>query len=141
MGTMYLKCDFYFLVACCTLSIINFRRMLMHVLIFRVVLFVTNKLLPNYSRFSFLLACILQIPLIAVFSTASRKSTTKNNKRMSLYSIEFSPQIDSRLGDSDSQDYDQERVPPPVSPKPMTPRRVKRRSVMQRGTTSRHSTR
>lgn len=59
---------------------------------------------------------------------------------MSLYSIEFSPQIDSRLGDSDSQDYDQEQVPPPISPKPMTPRRVKRRSVMQRGTTSRHST-
>lgn len=59
---------------------------------------------------------------------------------MSLYSIEFSPQIDNRLGDSDSQDYDHEQVPPPVSPKPMTPRRVKRRSVMQRGTTSRHST-
>lgn len=55
---------------------------------------------------------------------------------MSLYSIEFSPQLDHRLGDSDSQDYD----PPPISPKPMTPRRVKRRSVMQRGTTSRHST-
>lgn len=59
---------------------------------------------------------------------------------MSLYSIEFSPQIDNRLGDSDSQDYDQEQVPPPISPKPMTPRRVKRRSIMQRGTTSRHST-
>lgn len=55
---------------------------------------------------------------------------------MSLYSIEFSPQIDNQLGDSDSQGYD----PPHVSPKPMTPRRVKRRSVMQRGTTSRHST-
>lgn len=57
---------------------------------------------------------------------------------MSLYSIEFSPQTDSRP-DSDSQDYDHEQ-PPPISPKPMTPRRVKRRSVMTRGTTSRHST-
>lgn len=58
---------------------------------------------------------------------------------MSLYSIEFSPQRE-RQGDSDSNDYDNENLPQPVSPKPMTPRRVKRRSVMQRGSSGRHST-
>lgn len=59
---------------------------------------------------------------------------------MSLYSIEFSPQMETRPGDSDSADYDGENIPVPVSPKPMTPRRVKRRSVMQRGSSGRHST-
>lgn len=56
---------------------------------------------------------------------------------MSLYSIEFSSQIENRNGDSDN-DFD--RLPAPVSPKPMTPRRVKRRSVMTRGSSGRHST-
>lgn len=54
---------------------------------------------------------------------------------MSLYSIEFSSQLDNRHGDSDN-DFDHM----PSSPKPMTPRRVKRRSVMQRGSCGRHST-
>nr|XP_023024000.1 uncharacterized protein LOC111512134 isoform X3 [Leptinotarsa decemlineata] len=68
---------------------------------------------------------------------ASRKSSRKNSKqRMSLYSIEFSSQLENRHGDSDN-DFDQ--IPPPVSPKPMTPRRVKRRSVMIRGSSGRHS--
>ncbi|KAJ8969994.1 hypothetical protein NQ314_001422 [Rhamnusium bicolor] len=56
---------------------------------------------------------------------------------MSLYSIEFSSQLENRHGDSDN-DFD--HLPPPVSPKPMTPRRVKRRSVMTRGSSGRHST-
>lgn len=56
---------------------------------------------------------------------------------MSLYSIEFSSQLENRNGDSDN---DFERLPAPVSPKPMTPRRVKRRSVMTRGSSGRHST-
>nr|CAI5867605.1 unnamed protein product [Callosobruchus analis] len=56
---------------------------------------------------------------------------------MSLYSIEFSSQLDNRQNDSDNEFY---HLPPPVSPKPMTPRRVKRRSVMTRGSSSRHST-
>lgn len=82
----------------------------------------------------------MPVPIITqLLSTASRKPARKNTKRMSLYSIEFSPQVDSRPGDSDSQDYEHEQ-PAAVSPKPMTPRRVKRRSVMQRGTTNRHST-
>ncbi|ENN81141.1 hypothetical protein YQE_02508, partial [Dendroctonus ponderosae] len=54
---------------------------------------------------------------------------------MSLYSIEFSSQLDPRHGDSDNEF---EHIP--SSPKPMTPRRVKRRSVMQRGSSGRHST-
>lgn len=56
---------------------------------------------------------------------------------MSLYSIEFSPQLGRPEDDSDSPVQD---AAPPMSPKPMTPRRVKRRSVMQRDSTSRHST-
>lgn len=68
----------------------------------------------------------------------SRKSSRKSAKqRMSLYSIEFSSQLDNRHGDSDN-DFD--HLPHPVSPKPMTPRRVKRRSVMTRGSSGRHST-
>ncbi|XP_066158141.1 uncharacterized protein [Euwallacea fornicatus] len=53
---------------------------------------------------------------------------------MSLYSIEFSSQLDNR------HDSDNELEHTPSSPKPMTPRRVKRRSVMQRGSSGRHST-
>lgn len=59
---------------------------------------------------------------------------------MSLYSIEFSSQLENRHGDSDSNDFDNDHLPQPVSPKPMTPRRVKRRSVMTRGSSGRHST-
>ncbi|XP_050519388.1 sodium/potassium-transporting ATPase subunit beta-1-interacting protein [Diabrotica virgifera virgifera] len=72
--------------------------------------------------------------------TSSCKSTRKNKNtkpRLSLYSIEFSSQLENRQNDSDN-DFDQ--VPTPVSPKPMTPRRVKRRSVMTRGSSGRHST-
>ncbi|CAG9759431.1 unnamed protein product [Ceutorhynchus assimilis] len=68
--------------------------------------------------------------------TSSHKSTRKHSKqRMSLYSIEFSSQLDNRPGESDNE-FDHM----PSSPKPMTPRRVKRRSVMQRGSSGRHST-
>lgn len=56
---------------------------------------------------------------------------------MSLYSIEFSSQLENRYGEG-SNDF--EHLPPPLSPKPMTPRRVKRRSVMTRGSSGRHST-
>lgn len=56
---------------------------------------------------------------------------------MSLYSIEFSTQLENRFGDGNN---DFEHLPPPLSPKPMTPRRVKRRSVMTRGSSGRHST-
>ncbi|KAG5877577.1 hypothetical protein JTB14_003728 [Gonioctena quinquepunctata] len=89
-----------------------------------------------------LLNSIIGICLSRMFleedDTSSRKSTRKNSKqRMSLYSIEFSSQLENRHGDSDN-DFDQ--IPPPVSPKPMTPRRVKRRSVMTRGSSGRHST-
>lgn len=62
------------------------------------------------------------------------------NKRTSLYSIEFSTQMDTRGGESDSPDYTHDHLPAPISPKPMTPRRVKRRSVMQRGSSGRQST-
>ncbi|KAJ8984510.1 hypothetical protein NQ317_010981 [Molorchus minor] len=89
-----------------------------------------KHVLPNTSA-SFL-SCLY------LYQTTSRKSSRKNTKqRMSLYSIEFSSQIENRHGDSDN-DFD--HVPPPVSPKPMTPRRVKRRSVMTRGSSGRHST-
>lgn len=74
------------------------------------------------------------------FLPASRKSSRKNTKRMSLYSIEFNSQLENRHGDSDSNDFDNDHLPQPVSPKPMTPRRVKRRSVMTRGSSGRHST-
>lgn len=57
---------------------------------------------------------------------------------MSLYSIEFSSQLENRH-DSDN-DFENDHLPQPVSPKPMTPRRVKRRSVMTRGSSGRHST-
>ncbi|KAL1492957.1 hypothetical protein ABEB36_011113 [Hypothenemus hampei] len=68
--------------------------------------------------------------------TSSHKSSRKNSKqRMSLYSIEFSSQLDNHPGDSENE---LDHIP--SSPKPMTPRRVKRRSVMQRGTSGRHST-
>lgn len=91
----------------------------------------------NFSLF-LRLWCVVMLHmcciLIALVSLASHKR--KNAKRMSLYSIEFSPQHDR--ADSDSNDGDAH--PTAISPKPMTPRRVKRRSVMQRGTTSRHST-
>lgn len=56
---------------------------------------------------------------------------------MSLYSIEFNPQMTRPEDDSDSPVQD---VVPQISPKPMTPRKVKRRSVMQRDSTNRHST-
>ncbi|KAJ8923789.1 hypothetical protein NQ315_010371 [Exocentrus adspersus] len=70
--------------------------------------------------------------------TLSRKPSRKNPKqRTSLYSIEFSSQLENRHGDSDN-DFD--HLPPQISPKPMTPRRVKRRSVMTRGSSGRHST-
>ncbi|XP_057651415.1 sodium/potassium-transporting ATPase subunit beta-1-interacting protein [Diorhabda carinulata] len=72
--------------------------------------------------------------------TSSCKSSRKNKNtktRLSLYSIEFSPHVDNRPIDSDTE-FDQ--VPTPVSPKPMTPRRVKRRSIMTRGSSGRHST-
>nr|CAH7721137.1 unnamed protein product [Callosobruchus chinensis] len=89
-----------------------------------------------------LLNSIMGIWLSRIFleedDTSSRKSNRKNTKqRMSLYSIEFSSQLDNRQNDSDNEFY---HLPPPVSPKPMTPRRVKRRSVMTRGSSSRHST-
>jgi len=71
---------------------------------------------------------------VSLILTASHKSTRKNSKqRMSLYSIEFSSQLERH-------DSDNELGHIPSSPKPMTPRRVKRRSVMQRGTSGRHST-
>ncbi|XP_050314005.1 sodium/potassium-transporting ATPase subunit beta-1-interacting protein [Anthonomus grandis grandis] len=84
-------------------------------------------------------SCIIGTCLSRTFleedDTSSHKSTRKTSKQsMSLYSIEFSSQMD-RHGDSDN-DLDQS----PSSPKPMTPRRVKRRSVMQRGSSGRHST-
>lgn len=68
---------------------------------------------------------------------AKRSSNTK--KRQSLYSIEFSPPVDTIL------DYELSHEPnrnpaTELCPKPMTPRRVKRRSVMTRGTNSRQST-
>lgn len=62
-----------------------------------------------------------------------------------MYSIEFSPPVDTIRGRHDDfLDYDgvgaQDRRGAQLSPKPMTPRRVKRRSVMTRGTTNRQST-
>ncbi|XP_044257613.1 uncharacterized protein LOC123006839 isoform X3 [Tribolium madens] len=75
---------------------------------------------------------------IFLYIRSSRKSSRKNTKRMSLYSIEFSSQLENRH-DSDNE-FDNEHLPQPVSPKPMTPRRVKRRSVMTRGSSGRHST-
>uniref|UniRef100_A0A1Y1N580 Uncharacterized protein n=1 Tax=Photinus pyralis TaxID=7054 RepID=A0A1Y1N580_PHOPY len=66
-----------------------------------------------------------------------QKSSQANSKRRSLYSIEFSQQLERQQRD---EDYDNEQVTVPISPKPMTPRRVKRRSVMTRGSSSRQST-
>ncbi|CAH0562558.1 unnamed protein product [Brassicogethes aeneus] len=86
------------------------------------------------------LGCIIGTCLNQLYmeedDTSSRKTPRKNQKRMSLYSIEFSSHLENR-NDSDN-DFD--HIPPPVSPKPMTPRRVKRRSVMTRGSSGRHST-
>lgn len=67
--------------------------------------------------------------------TSSRKVFPK---RQSLYSIEFSPQLEGRNADPDHLEYD-EQLPATISPKPMTPRRVKRRSVMTRGSSTRQS--
>lgn len=117
---------------------------------------VVNKWIFYHVVFFFISVCVWLSPLALVFGTglikyvhspiitgntfftASHKPARKNPKRVSLYSIEFSPQLDIRQGDSDSQDTEQ--LPAPIPPKPMTPRRVKRRSVMTRGTTNRHST-
>ncbi|KYB29805.1 sodium/potassium-transporting ATPase subunit beta-1-interacting protein isoform X1 [Tribolium castaneum] len=89
-----------------------------------------------------LIGIVIGICLSRIFleedDTSSRKSSRKNTKRMSLYSIEFSSQLENRH-DSDNE-FDNEHLPQPVSPKPMTPRRVKRRSVMTRGSSGRHST-
>ncbi|XP_055310350.1 sodium/potassium-transporting ATPase subunit beta-1-interacting protein isoform X2 [Sitodiplosis mosellana] len=68
---------------------------------------------------------------------STRNNTKSKKKRQSLYSIEFSPPVNTIL------DYEHEsnrNASSEVSPKPMTPRRVKRRSVMTRGTNSRQST-
>ncbi|XP_044764991.1 sodium/potassium-transporting ATPase subunit beta-1-interacting protein 2 [Coccinella septempunctata] len=66
----------------------------------------------------------------------SDKSSRKRN-RTSLYSIEFSTDLDNR-----HEDYNQDfnHLAPAMSPKPMTPRKVKRRSVMTRGSSTRYST-
>lgn len=70
---------------------------------------------------------------------AKRNNAKSKKKRQSLYSIEFSPPVDTIL------DYEQDiesnrNASTELSPKPMTPRRVKRRSVMARGTNNRQST-
>ncbi|XP_060516397.1 sodium/potassium-transporting ATPase subunit beta-1-interacting protein isoform X1 [Cylas formicarius] len=88
-----------------------------------------------FAMFSCVVGVCLSRTFLEEDDTSSHKSSRKNTKqRMSLYSIEFSTQLD-RHGDSDN-DFDHL----PSSPKPMTPRRVKRRSVMQRGSSGRHST-
>ncbi|KAF2884035.1 hypothetical protein ILUMI_22153 [Ignelater luminosus] len=84
----------------------------------------------------------ISICLIKVFleedDDSLRKTPQTNSKRRSLYSIEFSQQLERQQRD-DSSEYDHEQFAAPVSPKPMTPRRVKRRSVMTRGSSSRQS--
>lgn len=75
------------------------------------------------------------------FTQAASRTSTKSSKkkRQSLYSIEFSPPVDTildyELGVESNRNGAGE-----LSPKPMTPRRVKRRSVMTRGTNNRQST-
>lgn len=72
-------------------------------------------------------------------SLAKRGNAKSKKKRQSLYSIEFSPPVDTIL--DYELDLDTNRGnPQELSPKPMTPRRVKRRSVMTRGTNNRQST-
>lgn len=70
--------------------------------------------------------------------TAAHKSSQLNSRR-SLYSIEFTKQIERQHHD-DSSENDHEQFTYPISSKPMTPRRVKRRSVMTRGSSGRQST-
>lgn len=76
---------------------------------------------------------------IHIFSSAKRNNAKSKKKRQSLYSIEFSPPVDTIL--DFEQDLESNRITTTeLSPKPMTPRRVKRRSVMARGTNNRQST-
>lgn len=82
---------------------------------------------------------VIITPLSYHQSRAARRTNKKNKKRQSLYSIEFSPPVDTIL-DYELDIESNRNGPPELSPKPMTPRRVKRRSVMTRGTTNRQST-
>lgn len=70
---------------------------------------------------------------------AKRNNAKSKKKRQSLYSIEFSPPVDTILDYELSHESNRNETSE-LSPKPMTPRRVKRRSVMTRGTNNRQST-
>ncbi|KAK9890259.1 hypothetical protein WA026_010369 [Henosepilachna vigintioctopunctata] len=88
------------------------------------------------------LGVLFGINLIRVFSSGSDTSfSDKNSKRKrqrtSLYSIEFSTDLENR---HDDYINDINQLPVTMSPKPMTPRKVKRRSVMTRGSSTRYST-
>lgn len=75
-----------------------------------------------------------------IISIAKRNNAKTKKKRQSLYSIEFSPPVDTIL-DYEMNIESSRNTSSELSPKPMTPRRVKRRSVMTRGTTGRQSRR
>lgn len=105
------------------------------------------SLIPeNFIRSNNFDSELLKFSFFFSSKTASRNSTKSKSKRQSLYSIEFSPPVDTIRGrptdllDYEHDDDDDDGRGPPVSPKPMTPRRVKRRSVMTRGSTNRQST-
>lgn len=86
----------------------------------------------------FLSLCVFFVFILP--QTASRTSTkASKKKRQSLYSIEFSPPVDTILDYELDVDTNRNGAGE-LSPKPMTPRRVKRRSVMTRGTNNRQST-
>lgn len=80
------------------------------------------------------------ICLFIISIIAKRNNAKTKKKRQSLYSIEFSPPVDTIL-DYEMNIESSRNTSSELSPKPMTPRRVKRRSVMTRGTTGRQSRR
>ncbi|KAF5281216.1 hypothetical protein FQR65_LT14831 [Abscondita terminalis] len=85
--------------------------------------------------------CLVDYRHVEVFQAGLQCVLTKsqvNAKRRSLYSIEFSQQLEQQQHE-DNSEYDNEQISVSISPKPMTPRRVKRRSVMTRGSSSKQS--
>lgn len=89
----------------------------------------------------------LIVNIIVLLSPLARRNSTKSKKkRQSLYSIEFSPPVDTildyELFNESNRNVASELSPKPMTPRhdTMTPRRVKRRSVMTRGSNSRQST-
>lgn len=96
-------------------------------------------LFKHQNYISFVLSLIFFTFDFFIIILAKRNKAKSKKKRQSLYSIEFSPPVDTIL--DYEPDLESNRVTTmELSPKPMTPRRVKRRSVMARGSNNRQST-